>query len=92
MTYLSSHGLGRYIIVSSQTSDPENYKSRKEELPEIAHLFTVGGFGENIVIESVSENDICIGDILCLGKEVLIQVSEPRQPCLCPITVLNSKI
>jgi MOSC domain-containing protein YiiM len=48
----------------------QHYKSWKEELPVNAHLFTVGGFGENIVSESVSQNDIWIGDILCL-KEVL---------------------
>jgi hypothetical protein len=41
----------------------QHYKSWKEDLPENAHLFAVGGFGENIVSESVSENDICIGDI-----------------------------
>jgi MOSC domain-containing protein YiiM len=50
----------------------QNYKSWKEELPENTHLFTVGGFGENIVSKSVSENGICIGDILYLGKEVLL--------------------
>jgi MOSC domain-containing protein YiiM/ferredoxin-NADP reductase len=59
----------------------QHYKSWREELPGNAHLFTVGGFGENIASGKVSEEDICIGDILQLGHEVLIQVSEPRQPC-----------
>lgn len=42
-----------------------------------------GGFGENIVTqnESMSEENVCIGDIYRLGKDVQIQVSEPRAPC-----------
>jgi MOSC domain-containing protein YiiM/ferredoxin-NADP reductase len=58
-----------------------HYKLWRAELPENAHLFALGGFGENIVGEKVGEGDVCIGDVLRLGKEVLIQVSEPRQPC-----------
>ncbi|RDW65490.1 hypothetical protein BP5796_10182 [Coleophoma crateriformis] len=59
----------------------QHYKQWQIEYPFNAHLFTTGGFGENIVSQVAEESNICIGDILSLGKEILIQVSEPRQPC-----------
>ncbi len=37
-------------------------------------------YGENIVVDSVDEDDICVGDVLKIG-EVLLEVSQPRQPC-----------
>ena len=40
----------------------------------------VAAFGENLTVSNLSENDICIGDILQLGT-ALVQVSQPRQPC-----------
>ncbi|KAE8442897.1 hypothetical protein EG329_002569 [Mollisiaceae sp. DMI_Dod_QoI] len=59
----------------------QHYEFWQKELPESAHLFTRGGFGENIVTDKMSEDTVCIGDIYRLGKEVEIQVSEPRAPC-----------
>ncbi|KXJ86945.1 pyruvate kinase-like protein [Microdochium bolleyi] len=44
-------------------------------------LFKVGGFGENLSAELLHEGNVCIGDKFRLGPEVVIQVSEPRQPC-----------
>ncbi len=41
---------------------------------------SVGAFGENVTVESLTEEDVCIGDIFQLG-EALLQVSQPRQPC-----------
>jgi MOSC domain-containing protein YiiM len=41
---------------------------------------TPGGFGENFTIAGAVEKDVCIGDVFrCQG--VLVQVSQPRQPC-----------
>jgi MOSC domain-containing protein YiiM len=45
-------------------------------LPECAY----GGFGENLTIAGLTEDNVCIGDIWALG-ETLFQVSQPRQPC-----------
>jgi MOSC domain-containing protein YiiM/ferredoxin-NADP reductase len=59
----------------------QHYPLWQAENPQNAHLFTVGGFGENLVTENADEYTICIGDILRIGKDVLYQVSEPRQPC-----------
>jgi MOSC domain-containing protein YiiM len=39
-----------------------------------------GGFGENLSTTGVTEDDLCIGDVLSLGSAV-VQVSQGRQPC-----------
>ncbi len=39
-----------------------------------------GAFGENFTINGLAEADVCIGDVYRLGA-VLVQVSQPRQPC-----------
>lgn len=39
-----------------------------------------GGFGENLTIAGVDERSVCIGDTWQVGN-VLLQVSQPRQPC-----------
>lgn len=40
-----------------------------------------GAFGENFTIERLTEAGVCIGDTWQIGPEVLVQVSQPRQPC-----------
>jgi MOSC domain-containing protein YiiM/ferredoxin-NADP reductase len=57
-----------------------HYADWKTELPQIRELIGWGAFGENLVA-TVDENDICIGDVIRIGDEVLVSVSEPRQPC-----------
>lgn len=42
--------------------------------------FPNGGFGENFTVAGLLETDVCIGDIYQIG-EVILQVSQPRQPC-----------
>ena len=42
--------------------------------------FTAGAFGENFTIAGQVEDDVCIGDVWSAG-DVLLQVSQPRQPC-----------
>lgn len=39
-----------------------------------------GGFGENLTLQGIEESNICIGDVWCIG-DVLLEVSQPRQPC-----------
>lgn len=43
---------------------------------------THGAFGENLTIEGLNENEIKIGDQYQIGKDVIVEVSQPRQPCL----------
>lgn len=44
------------------------------------HPLEHGAFGENLTLSSLTEEDVCIGDIFQMG-EVVVQVSQPRQPC-----------
>jgi MOSC domain-containing protein YiiM len=39
-----------------------------------------GAFGENLTIEGLTEETLCIGDTLSVGT-VLLQISQPRIPC-----------
>ncbi len=39
-----------------------------------------GAFGENFTISNWTEEELCIGDIIEAG-ELMLQVSQPRQPC-----------
>jgi MOSC domain-containing protein YiiM len=39
-----------------------------------------GAFGENFTIAGLAEPDVCIGDVW-VGGDVVLQVSQPRQPC-----------
>ena len=56
----------------------EHYSYWKEDL-RLADL-SPGAFGENFTVGGILEADICVGDILEIG-EVVVQVSQPRQPC-----------
>ncbi|KAH7326239.1 cytochrome P450 CYP645A1 [Stachybotrys elegans] len=58
-----------------------HYPSWRESYPESADRFVPGGFGENFVTERMNERNVCIGDVISVGPEVLLQVSLPRQPC-----------
>lgn len=37
-------------------------------------------YGENLLVDTINETDICVGDILEVGGAVF-EVSQPRQPC-----------
>ncbi|KAI1352065.1 PK beta-barrel-protein domain-containing protein-like protein [Xylaria sp. FL0043] len=60
--------------------DPAHYERWKAELPDRESRFVVGGFGENISTDYLSENNVCVGDKFRLG-EAVVQVSMTRQPC-----------
>src|SRR6478672_2861545 len=45
-------------------------------LPDMPH----GGFGENLTIAGLDETTVCIGDRWRAG-DVVVEVSQPRQPC-----------
>lgn len=73
----SFHGGGDRAVLQY---DPLNYDSWIQELPDSAHLFKVGSFGENLVAAEMSERTICVGDIVQIGT-ALLQVAQFRQPC-----------
>lgn len=47
---------------------------------ELGLLMEPGGFGENLGIAGLDENNVCIGDSYRIG-EAEVQVSQPRGPC-----------
>lgn len=57
-----------------------HYPVWRRELPETAAHFSGGAFGENLVVDGLTESDLCIGDVFTLGSARL-QVSQARQPC-----------
>ncbi|KAJ5100063.1 hypothetical protein N7532_007064 [Penicillium argentinense] len=59
----------------------QHYNVWSQELPGSAHLFRVGGFGENLVAHKANERNTCIGDIVRIGRDLIAEVSLPRQPC-----------
>jgi len=56
----------------------EHYEYWQKELPEVD--FSWGKFGENLTIEGLFEDTVCIGDRLRIGSAVLT-VTQPRMPC-----------
>ncbi len=57
-----------------------HYPLWRAELPNEAARFQPGGFGENLVVEGISEAGICLGDRFRLGG-ALLEVGQGRQPC-----------
>lgn len=57
-----------------------HYNFWKEQFPEVD--LTFGAFGENLTIEGLDENQINIGDQFQIGEEVIVEVAQPRQPCM----------
>ena len=48
--------------------------------PDLAARFTAGAMGENLTVEDMAEDDLCVGDVHAIG-DALLQVCQPRQPC-----------
>lgn len=46
----------------------------------LGNKLSSGAFGENWTVSDWTEHDLCIGDVVQAG-EVIVQVSQPRQPC-----------
>ncbi|KAK9777579.1 putative Pyruvate kinase-like protein [Seiridium cardinale] len=58
-----------------------HYDTWNKEIPGRTHLFKIGGFGENLSVEHLNEDNVCVGDVFKCGPEVILQVSDVRQPC-----------
>jgi len=53
--------------------------------------WSYGMFGENLTIEGLNERTLSIGDVFKVG-DAIIEVSEPRQPCMKLNVRLNSSL
>lgn len=40
-----------------------------------------GMFGENFTVRGFTDETVCIGDVWRVGGELMLQVTQPRQPC-----------
>ncbi len=69
------HG-GPEKAVLAYSADHYAYWRAHLNLPDLPY----GGFGENLTIHSLTEDSVCIGDTWRAG-DVLLQVTQPRQPC-----------
>ena len=47
---------------------------------ELGVTFPPGAFGENLTIDGLTEEAVCIGDVWQVG-DVTLEVTQPRQPC-----------
>ena len=56
----------------------ENYAYWERELGRSD--FTNGQFGENLTVEGMLDDEICVGDVFRIGG-ALVEVSQPRIPC-----------
>ncbi|CAK1361371.1 hypothetical protein CB0940_03244 [Cercospora beticola] len=61
--------------------NPDHYADWRAEEPPAPALFDIGGFGENLTTTNMNEENVCVGDLYRLGEEIILQVSEPRNPC-----------
>jgi MOSC domain-containing protein YiiM len=57
-----------------------HYPDWRAELGDLPVLASVGAFGENLAVDGVSEETVCIGDQWRIGS-VVLEVSQGRQPC-----------
>jgi MOSC domain-containing protein YiiM len=57
-----------------------NYLAWRNDFPEHSALFVAGGVGENLPINGLKEDTVCLGDQHLIGSAVLA-VCQHRQPC-----------
>jgi MOSC domain-containing protein YiiM len=55
----------------------EHYAGWEEQM---GLALPAGAFGENFTTAGMTESEICVGDVF-RADELLVQVSQPRQPC-----------
>lgn len=69
------------LMYLSRAVCSSHYAGFRNEHPSAAAAFVPGGFGENFVVAHQNERNVCVGDVVAVGDEVVLEVSLPRQPC-----------
>jgi MOSC domain-containing protein YiiM len=72
---LVNHG-GEHKAVYGFASDHYAFWEQKLNLAELNY----GKFGENLTIDGLAEDSLCIGDQLQVGESIL-EITQPRVPC-----------
>ncbi|MBM7650866.1 MOSC domain-containing protein [Neobacillus cucumis] len=80
-----NHG-GPEKAVFAYSSEHYTYWQTDHNITNIS----IGGMGENFVLENMNEDEVAIGDIYQIG-EAIVQVSQPRQPCWKPARRFKTK-
>lgn len=73
---LQNHG-GTEKAIHHYAADHYSAWIAEQQIPENTRP---GSFGENIATRGMTEENLCIGDVLKLGTAV-VQISQGRQPC-----------
>jgi MOSC domain-containing protein YiiM len=75
---LDNHGGPDNVVLAY---DADHYPVWREKLGIID--LSYGAFGENFTLRGLSDATVCIGDVWEVGgaEGLLLQVSQPRQPC-----------
>jgi MOSC domain-containing protein YiiM len=74
---LSVHGGPEKAVYAYPSA---RYAGWAAAFPDLASRFVAGAMGENLTVDDVTEDDLCVGDIHAIGG-ALLQVCQPRQPC-----------
>ncbi|HEX7694705.1 MAG TPA: MOSC domain-containing protein [Sphingomonas sp.] len=74
---LSVHGGPEKAVYAYPSA---RYPDWATAFPDLAPRFVAGAMGENLTVEGMVEDDLCIGDVHAIGG-ALLQVCQPRQPC-----------
>ena len=74
---LSVHGGPEKAVYAYASA---RYPDWAAAFPNLAPRFVAGAMGENLTVDGMIEDDLCIGDVHAIGG-ALLQVCQPRQPC-----------
>ena len=74
---LSVHGGSEKAVYAYPSA---RYADWSGAFPDLASRFVAGAMGENLTIDGMIEDNLCVGDVHAVGG-ALLQVCQPRQPC-----------
>lgn len=74
---LSVHGGPEKAVYAYSSA---RYPDWAAAFPDLAPRFIAGAMGENLTVDGMDEDDLCVGDVHAIGG-ALLQVCQPRQPC-----------
>ena len=57
------------------------WSAQRQAVSLLDDAFEPGQLGENLSLDGVDEEGVCVGDRLCFAGGVVLRVTEPRQPC-----------
>lgn len=74
---LSVHGGPEKAVYAYPSA---RYSDWAAAFPDLAARFVAGAMGENLTVDTMIEDELCVGDVHAIGG-ALLQVCQPRQPC-----------